>query len=706
MPNPITYKCVICGAEIESIGRGMGKCPSCNFRQSMPTVSSQKLDRANKFRRDEHDFKKALKLYEEVTEETPEEADAFWGAAICKYGVEFVNDEAEDVVPTFYQTNKFRFSGMPEFKAACEKADDEQKSFYERTAQKIDNAHRKIIDIFAAKKFSAEVYIRCCTDENNIVSEEIKKDAGKIASRLREKDYIVFSPNTESSGGDPGSAEYESFVYNGLSKAGIMLIIGNKPEQFTNKWLKNEWTRFNIFHKENKQCIIIPVVFDMDPYELPMELQSTQAIDWHSAEAMDLVLEAVDKAMGRYVDNSTRKNIEHINNIINEQDKKKADQLYEKALKLTKQNASGSAEGIIQQILNIDPEYHKAYWLRLCLKMNTTPDKIQNLRLDITNNPDYISALHYADDDSFKKYEDIKNKCFKNLSLQQNYNNEIKNLMNSCCQMQNSQIIDIGKKNTLEQSINNALKSQIYTAKTYSNFSVACCAVIFVLKVILLLAGLKIGRYMNLNDSISISKGILIMILFYAVSALYYISLLINILPHQFCTGNKLLGTATAITQIVLSVACSGCDYKGLIQVGPMLSMTLRYNNNTGTEYFMSFWNFVIIDLLVAAFFLCKYIPVTLREASKKKSRQKCEQNYNEYCSLLNQAAENLENAKRSIFEKYNSFKDSPECILEPVTDKSFEIICEKLKHSYDGQFVVKVINIAKCDYLKDDDNK
>lgn len=698
MPEPITYKCVICGAELESIGHGMGKCPSCKFRQSMPTISSLKLERANKFRRDEHDFQKALKLYNEVSEESSEEADAFWGAAICKYGVEFVNDENDNVVPTFYQINKFRFSRMQEFGAACEKADDEQKSFYENTASRIDDTHRKIIDVFAGEKFSTEVYIRCCTDEDNEANEALKSDANKLAAKLRGKDYKVFCPDTKDNI-EPGTAEYESYAYNGLSTAGVMLIIGNKPENFVNKWVKNEWTRFSVMHKSNKKALIIPIVFDMDPYELPMELQSTQAINWHSAEAMDLVLEAVDKAMGRYVEKSTREKIEKINDIIDAKDKEKADQLYELALKKSCDNTH-MALNLINQILDTDPEYHKAYWLRLCINMNAAPENIEYMRLDLTTHPDYISAVHHADDKSRQHYESVKDKCLKNLSLQQNYNNEIKNLMNSCCSMQNSQIIDIGKKTKLEQSINNTLNSDVFTSKMYSAMTIATCAALLIFKIIFMTAGFKIGNYLNSHDSMELNtKSILMLIGYYVVSALYYILLLANIKTHQFNIGSKTIGLVTGITQIALSIACSATDFNGIFSAGPLIGMPLKFDTNTGTGKSVSFWNFVIIDLITIAFFAFKLVPTVLKENSKKKKRIQCENEFKEYRSLLTASCTNLENAKKSIFEKYTSMKDSPECILEQVTDKSFDIICSQLVNSYDGKFKVEYSDASSIDF-------
>ncbi len=707
MPNAITYKCVICGAELESIGRGMGECPSCRFRQSMPTISSHKLERANKFRRDEHDFEKALQLYEEVTKESPEEADAFWGAAICKYKVDFVNDDDNNAFPTFYQKNRFRFSGMPEFKAACDNADDEQKSFYQSCAQKIDASHRKVIDVFDRENFSTEIYIRCCTDENNIPSEELRKDADMLASKLRDKDYRVFFPNPESFDIKPGTPQYEAYAHNALSSAKVMLIIGNKPEQFTNKWLKNEWTRFSVLHKGSKQCMILPIVFDMDPYDLPMELQSTQAVNWHSAEALETVLETVDKAMGRYIEQSTKKQIEQINDLIDAKDKEEINSLYNRALKMIDGGNPIPVEKLIRQILEIDPEYHKAYWLRLCLKMNTTPQKLQYLRLDISNHPDYISAIHYADSEALKHYEDIKNKCLKNLLLQTNYNNEIKNLMNSCCSMQNSQIIDTGKKKSLEQLINSTLNSDIYTSKTYNNNSIACCVILFILKIVFLIAGFKLGYKLNISDgSISISKSIILIIVFYVISALYYLMLLVNIISHQFCMGSKLIGLITGVGQIILSVSCSGFDYKGLVNIGPMLSMTLKYNPQANTEKLVSFWNFILIDILVVMIFLLKFIPVFIKEQNKKKKRQECEQSYSEYCNLLTKAVENLENTRKMIFEKYNSMKDSPDCILETVTDKSFDIICDKLKNSYTGKFAVKYENASNYDAFELIDDK
>ena len=88
-------KCKMCGGELELIpGSTVAECEYCGSRQTVPTADNEKkltlFSRANRLRA-ACEFDKAAGIYETIAAEFQEEAEAYWGLVLCKYGIEYVN---------------------------------------------------------------------------------------------------------------------------------------------------------------------------------------------------------------------------------------------------------------------------------------------------------------------------------------------------------------------------------------------------------------------------------------------------------------------------------------------------------------------------------------------------------------------------------------------------------------------------------------
>ena len=94
-------------------GASVGVCEYCGTQQTLPRLSDDRranlYDRANHFRRN-NEFDKAAGLYEQILNEDPADAEAYWSLVLCRYGIEYVEDPATHKrVPT---VNRAQFTSV------------------------------------------------------------------------------------------------------------------------------------------------------------------------------------------------------------------------------------------------------------------------------------------------------------------------------------------------------------------------------------------------------------------------------------------------------------------------------------------------------------------------------------------------------------------------------------------------------------------
>ena len=87
-------KCKMCGGDLNIIeGETVAVCEYCDTKQTIPTADNEKkltlFARANRLRA-ACEFDKAAGKYETIVADFPEEAEAYWGLVLCKYGIEYV----------------------------------------------------------------------------------------------------------------------------------------------------------------------------------------------------------------------------------------------------------------------------------------------------------------------------------------------------------------------------------------------------------------------------------------------------------------------------------------------------------------------------------------------------------------------------------------------------------------------------------------
>ena len=240
------FKCKMCGGSLEvSEGMTVCECEYCGTQQTVPSADNEKkvnlFNRANRLRI-ASEFDKAAGIYESIVSEFPEEAEAYWGLCLCKYGIEYVDDPATaNKIPTCHRTSYESIFNDTNYKAALDHADSVANCLYQSEAAEIDRLQKAILDI-AKNEAPYDVFI--CYKETAEDGQRTKDSvlAQDIYDALTAKDYKVFFARITLE--DKLGQQYEPYIFSALNSAKVMLAIGTKEEYFNAVWVKNEWSRF------------------------------------------------------------------------------------------------------------------------------------------------------------------------------------------------------------------------------------------------------------------------------------------------------------------------------------------------------------------------------------------------------------------------------------------------------------------------------
>ena len=119
-------KCKMCGGDLQITELDkVVECEYCGTTQTVPSADNEKkmalFNRANKLRLN-NEFDKAAGIYESIIADFPEEAEAYWGIVLCKYGIEYVDDPGTGKkIPTCHRSSFDSVMKDDAFEQACER---------------------------------------------------------------------------------------------------------------------------------------------------------------------------------------------------------------------------------------------------------------------------------------------------------------------------------------------------------------------------------------------------------------------------------------------------------------------------------------------------------------------------------------------------------------------------------------------------------
>ena len=273
--------CQTCGSNAVEIVDGLLCCKACKSKHTLQEKISEEeviaLNRAASYR-NRLASDDAFDEYTELLKKYPDNEAANWGAFLSFYGIVYEKDTDGKYIPTCHRLSEKPVESSAYYYhfGAAHKAQAEE---IEKLRVAIMDKAKKIqpYDVFICYKATEERFGTSMPTKEAAWARDVY-DMLTHDLKLR-----VFFAEKSLQG---SNIEYEPHIYSALNSAKLMLVLTTGIENVNATWVKNEWKRFSHYIKEGQDKTIRVVYDGIQPYDLPQELQKTQAID-HNAMGWD-----------------------------------------------------------------------------------------------------------------------------------------------------------------------------------------------------------------------------------------------------------------------------------------------------------------------------------------------------------------------------------------------------------------------------------
>ncbi|MCI5892421.1 MAG: TIR domain-containing protein [Clostridiales bacterium] len=413
------FKCKMCGGNLEAAeGQNIGTCDSCGSTMTLPKANDERVlnlfNRATHYRQ-QNEFDKAIATYESILEEDNENAEAYWGLVLSKYGIEYVEDpKTHKRIPTCHRLQHESILSNLDYKSALKYAlDYSAERLYREESEKIAEIQKNILSI-ANNEAPYDVFICYKETDNNgrrTIDSTLAQD---IYYQLTNEGYKVFFSRITLE--DKLGTEYEPYIFSALNSAKIMLVVGTNKDYYNAVWVKNEWARFLDLAKKDKSKMIIPCYRDMDAYDLPDELSMFQSQDMSKIGFIQDLIRGIKKVLQK---NSAQPTVTVVNNTA---EAFNSETILKRAFMLLEDAEWQKADKLLEQVLNHEPENARAYLGKLMSDVKV--NKEENLgksAVDFSENANYKKAVRFADSKAKSILQDYCNIAKKlHLQVEQN----------------------------------------------------------------------------------------------------------------------------------------------------------------------------------------------------------------------------------------------------------------------------------------------
>lgn len=406
------FKCKMCGGDLDIIENStVCVCQYCETKQTVPLMDSDKKStlfaRANRLRFN-CEFDKAYSIYEAIIADFPEEAEAYWGLVLCKYGVEYVDDpKTAKKIPTCHRSSFNSVMDDEDFEKACEYALLEARDIYRSEAKQIEELRRDIISI-SSKEDPYDIFI-CYkeTDKNGdrTIDSVIAQDVYELLTR---KGYRVFFSRISLE--DKLGREYEPYIFSALHSAKIMLVFGTDYEHFNAVWVKNEWSRFLRLMEDDDEKALIPCFRDIDAYDMPKEFAHLQAQDMGKVGAMQDLLRGIEKILEDGDEDDFEFKVSDLNAVLFP--------LLNRAKSYLRKEDYSKADEYFNKVLDFAPENEDALLGKLLVEFNvkTVEELAENTVIFIFSD-NYKNLIEVCDNKLKQKLDMTIKKVKENLEI-------------------------------------------------------------------------------------------------------------------------------------------------------------------------------------------------------------------------------------------------------------------------------------------------
>ena len=386
------FKCKMCGGDLEIKEKAtVCECIYCGTKQTVPSSDDEKklqlFNRANRLRFN-NEFNKAAGVYESIVAEFPQEPESYWGLVLCKYGIEYVDDEKTGrKIPTCHRTLPASVMNDKNFELAYEYANNDAKIIYREEAKTIDRIQKSILSI-VENEDPYDVFI-CYkeTDENGNRTEDSLL-AQDIYTELVKEDYKVFFSRVTLR--DKAGTEYEPYIYAALKSAKVMLVIGTKFEYFDAVWVKNEWGRFLSMMEEDKEKHLIPCFKNIDAYDIPEEFNNLQGLDMGEVTFFKNLANSIEKFVEKETVTET---------VIINSGPTAIEPLLKRAFMFLEDGEFKDADEYAEKVLDTNPECAEGYLVKVLAENSLRKRRdLSDCENQYTCNKDYQKAVRFADE--------------------------------------------------------------------------------------------------------------------------------------------------------------------------------------------------------------------------------------------------------------------------------------------------------------------
>lgn len=365
-------KCKMCGGDVElAADKTFGTCEYCGSTMTFPKVDDEQraaaFNRGNHFRRI-GEFDKALAVYERIVREDDTDAEAHWCCALCRFGIEYVEDPATyEYLPTCHRASFDNFLEDVDYLAAVEHSEGITKRQYQKDGAKIAEVQRGILAT-SQNEDPFDVFI--CYKESDENGERTRDSlmAQDVYYQLTDQGYRVFFARITLE--DMAGKQYEPYIFAALNSAKVMIVIGTKPEHMNAVWVKNEWSRFLAMMKKDRHKILLPCYRDMDPYDMPEQLSVLQSYDMSKIGFIQDLIRGIKKVL------EAEKKMEVVQEtVVVQQNNTGAAPLLKRGYISLEDGDWEKADQLFEEVLNLDPECAQAYVGKLL-----AAEKVLNLK--------------------------------------------------------------------------------------------------------------------------------------------------------------------------------------------------------------------------------------------------------------------------------------------------------------------------------------
>ena len=358
-------KCKMCGGDLNiAENNSVAVCEYCGTQQTVPSADNEKkltlFGRANRLRM-ACEFDKAAGVYESIVVDFPEEAEAYWGLVLCKYGIEYVDDPATGKkIPTCHRSSFDSVMDDSNLEQALENADVIAQKVYREEAKQFERIRKGILEVSSSEK-PYDIFI--CYKETDEKGDRTLDSvlAQDLYAVLTDKGYRVFFSRITLQG-KLGEA-YEPYIFAALNSAKVMLAVGTCYEYYNAVWVKNEWSRYIKLCEADKSKHLIPCYKDLDPEDMPKEFKHLQGADLGKMGAIQDILFNMEK----YI--PLKKTVKE--NVVVQQSAEttKVQALLERAFLFLEDGDWKAAKEYCEKALDIDPKCAEGYLGKLMVEL-------------------------------------------------------------------------------------------------------------------------------------------------------------------------------------------------------------------------------------------------------------------------------------------------------------------------------------------------